>query len=293
MLSLRDVISAAAAEGQALWHFNFSELTVVKAAARLVHETGSPIILGLSEGEREFIGMHEAVALVRSYRARGIPLYLNADHTKSFEGVRAAIEAGFDAVIFDGSALPIDENIRETKRAVEYARLVDPKIMIEGELGYIGVNSKVLDAVPEGVEKASVEDAVRFVKEAGVDMLAPAVGNIHGMLKSGNEPKLDIGLIREIKEALRQAPSTWLRTGQGKTIPMVLHGASGNTDEDISAAIAAGISIIHINTEIRVAWRSALEGSLRDHPDEAAPYKLLAESEDAAYAVMKEKIGWG
>lgn len=265
--------------GQALWHFNFAELSVLKAMARVAADCGAPIIAGTSEGERGFVGAREAAALVASYRARGIPLYLNADHTKSFEKVKEVVEAGYDAVIFDGSALPLEENIRETRRVVEYVRMARPGMIVEGEVGYIGVNSKLLDAVPDGVQKVTPEDAARFVRETGVDLFAPAVGNIHGMLKSGKEPELDIELIRNIKSAVK--------------IPLVLHGASGNMDADIRAAIAAGIGIVHINTEVRVAWRKALDAACAAAPDEVAPYKLLLGPEEAAYAAMRGKVMMG
>ncbi len=276
MQSLRDVISDTASRGGVVWHFNFSELTALKAAARAARECNVPIIMGLSEGEREFVGVREAVALVRSYQAQGLKLYLNADHTKSFEKLKEAVEAGFDAVIFDGAGLPLNENICETKRAVEYVRIVNPRVIVEGELGYIGTASQVLKKIPQGVQKTTVKDALRFIKETGVDMLAPAVGNVHGMLSSGHEPALDIALIKKIKDAVK--------------IPLVLHGASGNTDADIRAAIKAGISIIHINTEIRHAWREKLEESLKGMPNDVAPYKLLAAGEEAVYQAIKVKI---
>ena len=283
MQTLRDVISDTASRGGVIWHFNFSEFTALKAAARVARDLNVPIIMGLSEGERYFVGLREAAALIKSYRAEGVRIYLNADHTKSFTGIKAAVEAGFDAVIFDGSALPLAENIRETKRVVDYVRMANPRIIVEGELGYIGTKSEVLEKVPDGVQKTTTEEAMGFVKETGVDMFAPAVGNVHGMLKSGHEPALDIALIKKIKEALRHA--------QGKPIPLVLHGASGNTDADIRAAIQAGITVIHINTEIRRAWREKLEESLKGMPNEVAPYKLLAAGEEAVYQAIKSKIG--
>lgn len=276
MQTLRDVIFGAASSGSVIWHFNFSELTALKAATRAARDLNAPIIMGLSEGERDFVGLYEAVALIKRYRAEGLRIYLNADHTKTFDGVKAAVDAGFDAVIFDGAHLPIAENMRETRRAVLYARTVNPRIIIEGELGYIGTKSEVLKKVPKGVQKTTVEEAVRFVKETGVDMFAPAVGNVHGMLANGKEPKLDRALIKKIKEAVK--------------IPLVLHGASGNSDADIRAAIKAGITVIHINTEIRRAWRDELAGSLKEMPDEVAPYKLLAAGEEVMYKAIKAKI---
>ena len=277
MQTLRDVISDTASRGGVIWHFNFSEFTALKAAARVARDLNVPIIMGLSEGERYFVGLREAAALIKSYRAEGVRIYLNADHTKSFTGIKAAVEAGFDAVIFDGSALPLAENIRETKRVVDYVRMANPRIIVEGELGYIGTKSEVLEKVPDGVQKTTTEEAMGFVKETGVDMFAPAVGNVHGMLKSGHEPALDIALIKKIKDTVK--------------IPLVLHGASGNTDAEIQAAIKAGITVIHINTEIRRAWREKLEESLKGMSNEVAPYKLLAAGEEAVYQAIKSKIG--
>ena len=116
-------------------------------------------------------------------------------------------------------------------------------------------------------------DAKYFVEQTGVNLLAPSVGNIHGMVKGGN-PKLDIERIREIKEACG--------------IPLVLHGGSGITDEEFKDAIGAGISIIHINTEIRVAYKNAIEKYLKENPNEIAPYKFLEPGVKAIEEVVYE-----
>ena len=272
---LRKILKEAEDKKNAIGHFNFAELTVLKAALKAAQELNVPIILGTSEKEADFIGRKEAVALIKIYKDRSLPVFLNADHTKSLEKIKESVEAGYDSVLFDGSELSLEENIKKTKEVVEWVKSVNSNIVVEGEIGYIGSSSKLLDKIPEGVTVASVEDAVRFVKETGVDMLAPAVGNIHGIVKSG-EPRLDINLIKLIKEAVK--------------IPLVLHGASGNSSEDIKAAIKAGISIVHINTEVRVAWQEALVNFIKTHPDETAPYNILSNEEEEAYKVIKEKL---
>ncbi len=273
--SLREFIFEANRKNIALGHFNFAEATVLKAVAEAARELNVPVILGASEGERNFIGVKQAAALVKSHRNQGLNLFLNADHTKSLEKIKEAVAAGYDAVLFDGSELPLEENIRKTKEVVAWVKTNNPNIVVEGEIGYIGSSSKLLEAVPAGIEMTSVEEAVRFVQETGVDMLAPAVGNIHGMLVNAPEPKLDIERIKAIKAAVK--------------VPLVLHGASGNTDEDIKAAIEAGISIIHINTEIRSAWRNSLTDYLVKNPKEIAPYKILQSAEMAAKEVITKK----
>lgn len=280
MSSLLELIKIAESKKTAIGHFNFAELTVLKAAEEVAWDLGVPVILGCSEKEREFLGK-EFLKNLMNIRTSHVLIFFNADHTKSLEKVKEAVGLGFNSITFDRSDLPLEENIKKTKEVVEYVRSARPEILVEGEVGYIASGSQLRESVPEGIELTSVEDAVRFVKETGVDMLAPAVGNVHGIIKSG-EPRLNIDLIKQIKEALRQA--------QGKLIPLVLHGASGNSDEDIKAAIAAGINIIHINTEVRLAWQKNLEGYLPKHPEELAPYKILAPAEEAAKEVIKKKL---
>lgn len=294
MESLREIIADAGACKVAVGHFNISEITALKAITRAAAELKLPVVIGTSEGEAEFIGFKQAGALIKSIREdSGQSVFLNGDHLRSLENVKKAVEAGYDSIIFDAAHLPLEENILKTKEAVDYAKRMRPDILVEGELGYIGTSSQVLEKMPEGAAvtvemMTKPEEAKRFVEATGVDLLAPAVGNIHGIIKSGN-PKLDIQRIREIKEALQQA--------QGKPVPLVLHGGSGISDKDFRAAIAAGIVIVHINTEIRLAWRRGLEESLAKDKEQIAPYKILADEgddpgdpEEAIYRIVLARL---
>ena len=284
MKTLRECVAEAEARRVAIGHFNISNIEAFWGIVRAARELAAPVIIGVSEGERDFIGTRQVAALVKSVQQESNqPIFLNADHTYSFDRVKEAVEAGFDAVIFDGSKLTIEENMAETKRCVDYARSVRSEIIVEGELGYIGTSSKLLDAVPEGVgldadDLVKPDEARRFVAETGIDLFAPAVGNIHGMLKGHPDPALDIDRIKLLREAAG--------------VPLVLHGASGNTDDDIRRAIAAGIAIIHINTEIRVAYRDALKQSLQENPEEVAPYKILKPAGQAVERVVRQKLAF-
>jgi fructose-bisphosphate aldolase class II len=241
-----------------------------------------PVIIGVSEGERDFVGVKLVAAAVKSIREEfDYPIYLNADHTYSFDRVKEAIDAGFDSVIVDGAKLSFEENVKLTKQCVDYARASGREVLVEAELGYIGQSSKVLDEIPEGVmlDESSLTDpakAKEFVELTGVDMLAPAVGNFHGMLRGGVDPKLNIERVKAISES----------TG----IPLVLHGGSGNSEDDFKQAIANGINIVHINTEIRLAFRDAVKKALQENPDEVAPYKFLKPGMLAVQEVVTNKL---
>lgn len=266
MKTLREVLQDAEARKVAVGHFNISDIAGLKGIFEAAHELNFPILIGVSEGEREFIGVKKSVAIVRSLRdTYNFPIFINADHTHVMSKVEEAARAGFDEILFDGSAFPFDENIRRTKEAVALIKSIDPNIIVEGEIGYIGSSSEIIDKRPEESLRLSMpEEAIRFVRETGVDVLAPAVGNMHGLLKemvTGEVKKrLDIPRIAEIKKAAG--------------VFMTLHGGSGTADEDFKAAIKNGMTIVHVSSELRLAWRRGVEAGLKN-PNEIAPYKIL------------------
>lgn len=280
--SLRETVEEASKKGVAVGHFNISDSTGVWAVFNAARNLKLPVIIGVSEGERDFIGIRQVSAFVKSLREEfEYPVYLNADHTYSFERVKEAIDAGFDSVIFDGAKLSLEENISQTKKCVEYARNSGRDVLVEGELGYIGQSSKILDGIPEGVglgeESLTHPDiAKKYVEETGVDLLAPAVGNIHGMLKGGSDPKLNISVVTRVREATKK--------------PLVLHGGSGNSADDFREAIKAGVAIVHINTELRVAYKTGIKLALQENPDEVAPYKLFKPGLQAMTKLVEDKL---
>ena len=278
MQTLREAIESAREKGIALGHFNISDSDQFNAVVAAAEAAKQPVIIGVSEGERKFVGVHAVAALVAAARADGKQVYLNADHTYSVELVKEVIDAGFDAAIFDGSHLSMEENIAKTREAVALARASGREVLIEAEIGRIGTSSKLLDAPPEDmdVELTDPEEAAAFVRETGVDLLAPAVGTMHGRLKTGADPKLNPTRITEILNAAG--------------VPLVLHGGSGTTDADFVAAIKAGISVVHINTDIRVAYRKGIEAGLSKDADEIAPYRFLAEGVEQVKEVTEKYI---
>jgi fructose-bisphosphate aldolase, class II len=279
---LKNVLIQAQNTGTAVGHFNISDWTLLKAVFAAARELQVPVIVGASEGERAFLGVAQIAALVKSLSEQeDFPIYLNADHTHSLKGAIEAAKAGFDSIVFDLSALPFKDNIRQTRQAIEELKSIKPEIVVEGEIGDIGTGSEIHETAEDHTKDLTTpEQAKEYVESTGVDVLAPAVGNMHGMLLAmvqGNTRKrLDLDRIREIKRA----------TGSLLT----LHGGSGTEDHDLEAAIAAGINIIHINTELRVAWRRGLEHAFAKQPREVVPYKLLPAAEDAVKQVVLARL---
>ncbi|MCF7831933.1 MAG: class II fructose-bisphosphate aldolase [Candidatus Pacebacteria bacterium] len=281
MKTLREYITWAEQEKIAIGHFNVATLEMVHAvidALKIVREkTGKdiPVVLGVAEGEQDWMGIHEMSALVEEYRSQGLPVFLNADHTFTVERVQHAIDVGFDMVIFDGAKISYEDNVEKTKQVVAYARACGREILVEAELGYIGSGSDIKDSIPDGAGMmTSPEESKQFVEQTGVDLLAPSVGNIHGMVKGGN-PHIDAELVKQIRETAG--------------VPLVLHGGSGISDADITAGIKFGIGMIHVSTELRLAYRTALEESLSETTD-LAPYKYLPKAHDAVRDVVVSKL---
>ena len=279
---LQDVLQEAGRAKVAVGHFNVSDSVTLRAVTEAARELKLPVLVGVSEGEREFIGVRQISALVKSIRGEcGQPVYLNADHTHSLPNAAEAARAGFDMILFDHASLEFEENARETRRAVEAIKSINPEIVVEGEIGYIGASSKVLDEIPEGAGQLTTpEQAKEFTTATGVDVLAPAVGNMHGMLRSmvqGREKNhLDVERIRAIRDMIG--------------LPLTLHGGSGTDDDDFRNAIQAGITIVHINTEVRLAWRKGMQAALGKQWDEVTPYKLLLGPLEAVKKVVRARL---
>ena len=282
MDALRNVLTRLETEGAALGHFNVSDLVMLKAVLAAAGQLGVPVLVGASEGERDFFGVRQLAVIVNSLREEtDVPIFLNADHTHSLAKAVEAAKAGFDEIIVDFSALPFEQNVLNTKEALEAIKAVNPGILVEGEIGDIGTGSEIHQKAQGDIKTLTTpEEARQFVQSTGIDVLAPAVGNMHGMVESMVEGKtkkrLDIERIAQIKKA----------TG----VFLTLHGGSGTNDDDFRKAIAAGINIVHVSTELRVAWRRSLESSLAVQPNEVVPYKVLHPVVDSVAEVVSSRL---
>src|SRR3989344_6737270 len=264
---------------QAIGHFNFATEDVLRGIVEASKEAGAPaVMVGTSEGEAGFVGMKEAAALVKAMRDDfNYPVFLNADHFKSLEKCKEAVDAGYDSIIIDASKLPNEENITLTKQVVDYTRSVNPDISIEGELGYLKGSSEVQTKIEiSPADYSKPEEVVDFVSRTEVDRMAIVFGNIHGIV-TDQEEKLDLGHFSKIVSA---EPSPFY----------VLHGASGLKNEDVSASIKAGITNVHFNTELIVAYRNEIDKQFHEHPNETTPYKYLGPAVEEVKKLVAQKI---
>lgn len=282
MYSLTKALKDAQERGTAIGHFNVSELVSLKAVFSSAQNLGVPVLVGVSEGERDFIGVRQIAALVRSLREEfDSPVFLNADHTHSLARAIEAARAGFDAIAFDRSRLAFDQNVRETRQAVEAIKSVNAGIVVEGEIGDVGTGSEIhAEELHVSGRLTSPMEARQFVDATGVDVLAPSVGNMHGLSKSMAEgvrkKRLDIPRIAQIRSAA--------------DVPLTLHGGSGTDDDDLRSAIDAGINIVHINTELRIAWRRGLVEGLSAQPQQVVPYRILPFAVDSVELVVRSRL---
>lgn len=274
----KDIISLykkADSKGFAIGAFNFSTNEILSGIAKAAIKMRSPVIVSMSEGERNFFGCGESVGVFRAIRKKYPYIILHADHTKSFDEVKKVVDAGYPSVHFDGSELSFLENVRQTRKAVEYAHRHN--VFVEGELGGIKGGSTVHkeslnDVLTDDVFTNPIQ-AEGFVHMTGVDSLAISIGNAHGLWKE--QKKLDFERLKKIKE----------KTGAF----LVLHGGSGIRSHDFRKAISLGINKININTETRVAYAHGLLRALH-HRKDYVPYHYLSDVVEAVSKIVEEKM---
>lgn len=258
--NLKDYFKKAQQGNWAIGQFNTSNLETLKAILGAAKKLKSPVIIGTSEGESGFLGLGEAVNLVKFYRKKlNLPVFLNLDHGRSLEYIKGAIGAGYDSVHFDGSFLSIQENIKITQKIIQYAR--PKKVLVEGGTG-----------TASGVLTKPAE-AKKFIQETKADSLTVNIGTLHGLSK----PKIDFERLKAIRK-------------EAEAVPLVLHGGSGIPREDIEKVIKLGIAKININTELRMAYTHTLRKALKDGPEEITPYKYMPSVIAAVQKVVEEKI---
>lgn len=277
LVNVKQMMKKALLGKYAVGHFNLNNLESVRAFLLAAQETQSPIILGVSGGTANYMGGYRAISGMTGpfldHLGITVPVALHVDHG-TYEEALAAIEGGFTSVMFDGSALPIEENIEKTKRIIELCKERD--ISVEAEVGGIGGEEDGRIHLGECADPAEC----RQMAELGVDMLAAGIGNIHGVY-----PENWRGLSFDVLAAIKAAAGE---------IPLVLHGGSGIPDEMVKQAISLGVCKVNVNTECQMAFTKAVRQYFEEGRDRSGkgymPRNVLAPGLNATKALAIEKI---
>lgn len=277
LVPVKELLEEAQKGGYAVPQFNIGCFEIFRAVVETAGRLRSPVILGTSEKEMKFL--HPL--MVKKWadwavKEFDIPIALHLDHGQSLKICLEALAAGYTSVHIDGSFLPYEENVALTISVARAAHGVGASC--EGEIGGIKgaseFHQKKYEEIEKEIEFTDPETAYKFVEETGVDSLAVAIGNVHGIFKT--PPKINFTLLSRIKEKVG--------------IPLVLHGGSGILDKDIKKAILLGICKINVNTELRLAYRNNLEKVLQNNPGQVKPYNFLPEVIKGIQIIVEEKI---
>lgn len=264
---------AKARQFKAVGSFNLHCLEMLPAFFKAAKQTNSPLMIQISTGTAQYLGYQLLVDSVRSLSAsENVPTCLHLDHCSDINAIQTAIDAGFSSIMYDDSHLDIDENIARTRIVVEMARPRD--ISVEAELGAIGGSEDGKAVAEEDICFTTVEDAKRFVEETHVDMLAVSVGTVHGLYTG--KAQIQHQRLQEISAA----------TGT----PLVLHGGTGVSDEDMRKAVTEGINKVNVGTEMNVQWVGQCKSTFEKGKVNDSVRKFLIPANDAVTQVLVEKM---
>ncbi|SMQ85247.1 fructose-bisphosphate aldolase [Bacillus sp. OV166] len=274
LVSMKEMLIKAKAEGYAVGQFNLNNLEFTQAILQAAQAENSPVILGVSEGAARYMsGFKTVVKMVEGLMEDlkvTVPVAIHLDHGSSFEKCKEAIDAGFTSVMIDASHHPFEENIEITSKVVDYAH--SKGVSVEAELGTVGGQED--DVIAEGVIYADPKECEELVKRTGIDCLAPALGSVHGPYKG--EPNLGFSEMEEI--------------GKITGLPLVLHGGTGIPLKDIQKSVSLGTAKINVNTENQIASAKAVRETLAVKTEEYDPRKYLGPARDAIKATVIGKI---
>lgn len=277
LVSARDMLLKAHKEGYGVGHINTNNLEWTKLILEVAEEMKSPVIVGVSEGAARYMGGFRVVATMikELHDSLGItvPVAIHLDHG-TYEGAKAALEAGFTSIMYDGSSLPFDENLEKTKEIVELCHAKG--VSVEAEVGAIGGEE---DGVVAEGELADLDEA-KALTDTGIDFFAAGIGNIHGVYPD-NWKGLNFERLAEIQKV----------TGG---IPLVLHGGTGIPADQVKKAISLGVSKINVNTELQQAFAAATRKYIEEGKDHEKkgydPRKMLKPGVEAAKQVVRDKF---
>jgi fructose-bisphosphate aldolase class II len=254
--------------------FNISDWAMFKGIVEISEETNAPLIIGIHPDEVRHIGREMITGIIERSHNSSVPIAIHWDHGATYEQILQAIQYGFTSVMIDGSLKPFEENIAISKKVTDSAHVLG--VSVEGELGTIGGNDSYAEAGAAEIIYTDPDDAVTFVEQTGVDSLAVAIGTFHGLYPAHLKPELKLDLLKEIKSRVQ--------------IPLVLHGGSGNPDDEIREAARIGINKINISTDIKVAYHNKMREVLGNDPKVREPNSIQPACIEAMKLVAAQKI---
>ena len=273
LMNMKDLLAVANEHNFAVPAFNISDYNMFNGIIEAAEEKEAPVIIAIHPDELSHTTTEMVKGIIDRINKSSVPAVIHLDHGASYAQVITAIQAGFTSVMIDGSSLPFEENIALCQKVVEAAHAVN--VSVEGELCTIGST----DAELEGgnvIIYTEPEDAVKFVEATGVDTLAIAIGTSHGLYPKGMKPELKLDLLKEIKGKV--------------SIPLVLHGGSGNPDKEIGESVTLGVNKINISSDIKAAYYEKMREVLKDEslrePNQIQPPCVEAMKEVAFHKIQ-------
>ncbi len=254
--------------------FNISDWAMFKGIVEISEEKDAPLIVGIHPDEVRHIGREMITGIIERSHHATVPIAIHWDHGATFEQMLQAIQYGFTSVMIDASLKPFEENLAISKRVTDAAHALG--LSVEAELGTIGANDSYAEGGSSTIIYTDPDDAVTFVEGTGVDSLAVAIGTFHGLYPAHLKPELKLDLLKEIKSRVQ--------------IPLVLHGGSGNPDDEIAEASRSGINKINISTDIKIAYHDKMREVLGSDPKTREPNAIQPACVEAMKVVAAQKI---
>ncbi|MFZ2803861.1 MAG: class II fructose-1,6-bisphosphate aldolase [Patescibacteria group bacterium] len=289
LVTTKKILQRAREKKYAVPAFNVNDLECLKSIIDAAVRMKSPVIVQTSEGAIEYAGMDYLVAMIRVAAKAPVPVVMHVDHGKNLKLIQQAIKSGYTSVMYDGSALPYAENVKNTKKVVAWAHAKG--IPVEAEIGALAGIEDLVNVAERDAKLTSPAEALKFSKDTKCDSLAVAIGTSHGAFKFKGKTHLDIERLKEISKVVK--------------LPIVLHGASGVMedvkklaeeygaklgeargvmDADIAEAIKHGVAKVNIDTDLRIAFTAGIREAVHDLPKVIDPRKLL----EPANLLMRE-----
>lgn len=274
LLNMSQMLSVAKEHHFAVGAFNVTESNLFRTVVEAAEENDSPAIVEIHPEELAYCKDDFLKYVVARVSDSSVPFVVHLDHGDSIESVMRAVRTGFSSVMIDGSSLPFEENVAKTAEVVRYCHMVD--VSVEGELGTIGNTGNSIEGGMTEVRYTDPADAKEFVGRTGVDTLAVAIGTCHGLYPKGVTPRLRMDVLEAIKEVV--------------DVPLVLHGGSGNPDEEVAEAVHIGIQKVNISSDYKSAFFEKAREILADPDSGWEPNAIFPPCIEAGKTVVANKM---